>query len=591
MNPFGPLFVFELARVTRRQRPITGRCLYVLLLLVLLGFVYLSLFPRGPQSIGDFLFRSTVRPRDVANFGSIFFVVFAVVQYAVGVLVTASSTAAILAEEKERQTLPFLLTTTLSDREIVLGKLAARVAQVLMVLLAGLPALAAVQVMGGIDPVMLAAAFIATGAGVISAAGLAAAISVAAPNVKTATGRAVGLIAGYTAGVPLVSGYLLRAYGHGPLPLAGWFVADLIDWANAGNMFWGMTTIGRKMGATVSFDAVLIPVLGKFLAFHLLIAVVCGGWAALRLRAVLRGQADRAAQKATRGPGLMAPRGRRPVSQLYPVYWRETTTAIGKTGERAWVRWAKRLAFVACFIPLGLALVEGMNRGRLGSEIHNVVRGLGTIAVCTSLLHMANAAGTMIGRERRQKTIDELFLTDLSNREILLQKSLAAIWSARWFLVLIGIHWAVAFATRALSPLAVPFVLPVYWVYMLLCVRLGIALSAFETPRFKAPQAATLGLILIAGLPWILPIGHAILIDAPGRHVEYTAMFAAGLSPPAALGFLTVAPETGDNPWDGRAAMIAVFVVGLGIGLTLSVVFSNYLWRQTRARLALMRRE
>src|SRR5262245_64023250 len=119
MNVFGPLIPFEWTRVVRRQRPILGRCLYVVGILVLLGFTYLSLFPHGPDSFYDFLFRSKVEKDKLALFGSIFFSIFTILQFSIGVFVIGGSTSTILAEEKEKQTLPFLLTTTMTDRAIV----------------------------------------------------------------------------------------------------------------------------------------------------------------------------------------------------------------------------------------------------------------------------------------------------------------------------------------------------------------------------------------------------------------------------------------------------------------------------------------
>jgi len=48
-----------------------------------------------------------------------------------------------IAEEKERKTLDFLLASDLRSREIVLGKLASRLAYLTLVLLTGLPLLMA----------------------------------------------------------------------------------------------------------------------------------------------------------------------------------------------------------------------------------------------------------------------------------------------------------------------------------------------------------------------------------------------------------------------------------------------------------------
>lgn len=593
MNPFGPILIFELARVVRRQRPILSRCLYVLLLLVLLGFVYLSIFGNsGPRNIFDFLFRATANPKDMANFGYIFFIVFACVQHAIGTLATAASTAAILAEEKERRTLPFLLTTTLHDREIVFGKLAARVAQILMVLLAGLPVLAIMQVMGGVDPLLLASAFLATGASVVSTAGIGAALSITAPSVRIATGRSVGLIAFYLAIFPIVSGIMQAIYGHFTIVVFPTFaitIGDVVDWLNSGNMYWVISMVGRRLTGRMTIDSVLIPLMWRYVIFHGIIAVTTMCWSAFRLRKTLTKESDRAVNKVSRKTGLITRGGRKPVSQTRPVYWRETETAIGRGADRTWVRWFKRLAFVVAFLPMFMALFEGLQRGRFYEPIHGVTRVFGTIALALSLLIIANAAASMIGRERRQKTIDELCLTDLRNREILYDKAIASVLTGRWFWVYVGIHWLIAIPTGCVSLFALILVPPLYLLYAISAVRLGIVCSVYETSRIKAGPAAVLVMLVLAILPWILPMSHAMIFGGH-RAVEYTACFAAGLSYPVAIGFLTLAPRKQDNPFD-RPGEAVCFAIGLMIGLTFHWAMSAYGWRAAKARFASLRRE
>ncbi|MBX7103843.1 MAG: hypothetical protein K1X57_07165 [Gemmataceae bacterium] len=594
MNPFGPLFLFELTRIVRRQRMTAGRCGYVLVLLVMLGFVYLSLFPHGPESVSDFLFMSSVNPKDIATFGSVFFSVFAILQFIVGTFAAATATPAILAEEKERATLPFLLTTVLRDREIVLGKLAARVAQVFMVLLAGLPVLAIMQVMGGVDPILVICAFAATAASVLSAAGIGAAISIAAPNVKIATGRTVGIIAAYAFVLPFVTAMLQPRYG---MVILGWWGSSVVsfgqvlDWCNSGNLFWGMSTLFSRLARNTPIDDILYPLLGRFVGFHVIVAVVTGTWAATRLRRTLSRQADRAAAKATRSFGAVLGRGRAAVSQRFPVYWRETKTAVGRPTPRLLGKCIKWLAYLASFAPLAIAIYEGITRGRLAREVHEIVRGFGSIGVAASLLHIANSAASMISRERRQKTFDELCLTDLSNREILFQKSLGAIWSARWFLVWTMVHWAVGILVGAISPLAIVLVVPVYWIYTITVVRIGMFFSIVETPKLKAQQATTLLLVLMAALPWLLPIFVAVVLNVRGRGVESVAMFTAGLSAPVALGFLTVSNIRSANPWGSQTELLVIFAIGTAVGIAFYVLLGEAMRMKTNMRFAWMRRE
>lgn len=600
MNPFGPHCPFELVRVSRRQRLITGRCIYVALLLVVLGFIYLSLFGRGPDNLWDFLFRSSAKPRDLANFGLAFFVVFTFVQYFVGTFAMASASASILAEEKERHTLPFLLTTTLADHEIVLGKLTARLAQVFMTLAAGLPVLAIMQVMGGIDPVLLWASFIAVGATIISAACVGAAVSVRAASVKAATGLSVGLVAGYGLLFPYVSfGFAqwIGTYNLLPMGLGAFTVGDFIDWANSGNLIWVSTRLARAFDSSGSLAMLLGPVLAQYLGFHLVVSLATGGWTAWRLRKILAAQHDRqdAGVKKSKNK-TRAARQRRPVSQNRPVLWRETATAVTRPGQRAWHRWARRSLFALSFFPLTIAIYEGFSRtggwNGVGREVHAIVRGIGTIVLCGAAMLVATNAAAIIGREKRKNTMDELCLTRISNDEILTQKALASLWPARWPLSWVAIHWTIDLILGGMHPLTLVFVPVVMSVYMTFAVRLGMMCSAMDSPKIRAGPTAALGMLLSAGLPWLLVAIHVLVFDISGRHAEYTAMFTAGLSPPAAIGFLTLGYS--DLRWSFRGPrqeMTMLFIAGVAGGMFLFWMLSSLAWRQTKKRFAKMRPE
>src|SRR5438094_417338 len=78
-------------------------------------------------------------------------------------LATAAYTAGAISEEKEHRTLEYLLATDLRNREIVLGKLASRLANLALLVVAGLPVLSLLQFLGGVDPDLMLATFALTG--------------------------------------------------------------------------------------------------------------------------------------------------------------------------------------------------------------------------------------------------------------------------------------------------------------------------------------------------------------------------------------------------------------------------------------------
>lgn len=166
---FGPVFAFEVLRLGRKRWTLVVRCLYVLALCGLLAISYLAWYESIDRRISTTDGR--IPAGELSKFAAIFFFEFIVVQFIALGLVTPAYVAGCIADEKERKTLEFLLATDLQNREIVFGKLAARVGTVLMLVLAGVPILGFLQLFGGIDPELL---LTGTAASVITVLGFSA---------------------------------------------------------------------------------------------------------------------------------------------------------------------------------------------------------------------------------------------------------------------------------------------------------------------------------------------------------------------------------------------------------------------------------
>src|SRR5262249_494408 len=153
---------YDMVRLARRGRSTLLRCLYALFLLAGLYWVYWCQFPNEAEFANLFRVRPRVKLDALAQFAGTFATsIFALQSAAVLVLPPAYVSGAI-AEEKERRTLELLFTTHLTDREIILGKLFGRLMHLLGVVLAGMPILMALQVWGGVEPLLPIAGFIVT---------------------------------------------------------------------------------------------------------------------------------------------------------------------------------------------------------------------------------------------------------------------------------------------------------------------------------------------------------------------------------------------------------------------------------------------
>ena len=133
----GPLFYYDLARIAQRGRTTQLRCLYlVILTIVLAGFSFGQINDAGAELLGqpDYSF---IQAR--ANAGSAPVLLILTLQMMALLVITPAYLAGAFTEEKERKTLQFLFATDLRDRELVLGKLFGRLMLLGTILLVGLP--------------------------------------------------------------------------------------------------------------------------------------------------------------------------------------------------------------------------------------------------------------------------------------------------------------------------------------------------------------------------------------------------------------------------------------------------------------------
>src|SRR5437763_14273285 len=275
MRLLGPLFRHDLVRAARRQRVALWRTAFGLALLGALFCFYAAWFPEAFNSVGALFTPPTAGGRGLAGLGAVFFAVVFGIQSVAGALLAPQWTLDAVAGERERRTLPFLLVTDLEDQEIVLGKLAARLTQVVLFLLTGLPVLSLVQFFGGVDPLLLWACYGALAVTVVSTAALGMACSVTARTPRAA-GQSVGR---------LYAAYFILTYALAGLPTS-WAnfpslsgraspvtLGDLVEWFGAGNPLIALYRAASQASGGRKFEDVLAEVLGRYAAFHLLLAV------------------------------------------------------------------------------------------------------------------------------------------------------------------------------------------------------------------------------------------------------------------------------------------------------------------------------
>jgi ABC-type Na+ efflux pump permease subunit len=575
-----PIVRHELTLIARRQRVTAWRCAVVLALAAMAGCIYWG-------ASHDF---KTFGPKEVARVTQYVALALFGVLFMIAAAASPQVAADAIAGERERQTLTFLLLTPLSSRAIILGKLASRLVQASALLLAGVPVLFAVQFFGGVEPILVLLATAALAATVVSACSVNVLTSVYHKSTKAAAQRGGQAGAGYMFGMLLV-GLALRMWpqiADFPSAASPVTVQDAYDWVNVGNPLVVGPKIGERVAAGTALADAFAPAVRDYVLFHALVAVGCCAWAIVRLRPVSAEFAD--------GPPpptvskLKQPAPRPPISDRRPVTWK-MLHCDQRLARTTFQRGLARVTFALSFVPLALTIGISLaiSPRDLPHSVNALLRGLGTLVLCGSLVHVAGQAAAAIGRERIKQTLDELLLTDLSTTEILGQKWLGAVLGVRWVTVWLVAHWAIGIVTGALHPLAAVALAAIWAPAVVAAASIGTYCAA-TTASMKQANAWAGLLGFVAGL-WPI-VAALVLLAMVGEPRLY--MVALGvMCPPVSLGVAAFSWEEwaamgrfGGSGIPGASGfdVLAGCVAGVVLGSILNAAVGWWLWRRACAR-------
>ncbi len=592
---FGPVFVYEVVRVGRRPSTFILRWVYVGAILALLGLLYFS----WSYSMEQKGYRGNVPPVRLAEFATLYFEYVAVIQLAAVVLLTPGYVAGTISNEKERQTLEFLLATDLKNREIVFGKLAARTITLGMYVLAGLPVLAFLQLFGGIDPDLVLASAAAAVLTVVGLSALSLAFSAAFKKSRDAIAVTYLVVIGYLAvsfTLAIVVREVLVRQGRN-LTDFGLFVVDwqvVAEWFAAGNAAYVYPTETR--GRQVDGD-LIARMLGRYAAFWGVVALLALLYAVTRLRAVALRQSYGTPRTA---PARIA--AARPGMGTRPVLWREVFGSSGRLGVGGWLFRIVVVGLVATVPTIGAYMIffDGSSRRwhpTFASRWAEFVRSISmwvrvTTGVLTTviLFGVALRGAAAVAGERDKDTWLSLISAPLAPAEVLFGKWLGCVMTMRFaYGVLLGV-WAVGLAFQAVNfgmllvtvGLVALYAAAFSWVGILCSLTakttLGASLRAFAATAFLGG-----GFWLLFLLCCVLPMGISgggsrQTLDIPTvLLLGGTPPFVAGWAPMMKLdrdemgpfhpneisGVGPVGPVVGTAVWVGLTVLFAAFALRL----------------------------
>ena len=347
----------------------------------------------------------------MANYGQALYLTIVTIELTLVLLAAPAATAGAICLDKARGTLDHMLTTDLSNAEIVLGKLGVRLVPVLSLIACVLPITALSGLLGGIDPTALGGSFFAAIGCAVLGCSLAMILSV--------WGRK-------THEVLMLTYLILIVWLCSPIWVAlAAFSLRSAPPPIATPLLWKCAIFSNPY--YLAYAPYMDPGTVGWLAYLGLL----GG--CLIVSGLLRGAGDladpRGGHEAGRPVGvavtprsLRVPFPRRPwLPRLpgpsldgNPVLWREWHRS--KPSRFLRLAWLLYSGFGVLWIVLSLQL---MANGRLDVGL---VAGMNVFQVAVGLLLLSVSAATSLAEERRAGSLDVLLTTPLSTRSILAGK-------------------------------------------------------------------------------------------------------------------------------------------------------------------------
>ena len=460
--------------------------LFVVLVLVGMMLAWYGGYPRPTSG-------QTVSLQMLAAYGQRLFYMIATIELSLVLLAGPAATAGAVCLDKARGTLLHILATDLSNTEIVLGKLAARLIPVFGLIVCLLPLFALTSLLGGIDPTALFGSFLTSVGCAVLGCSLALALSVWGRKTHEVL-MVTYLILILWLSSPLlvmIVAYLVGVPSPSAIPPIVW---DWVQLTNPYSLVFAPYYSPGKVG-TSAFVAYLGSCL--FLSGLLL------GLAAWRIRAVTLKQTGQvsASTRQRFAVGSLRPawlpRLPGPTLDGNPVLWREWRRFRPSRFVR--VAWLLYTALGVIWTLLALkSTSDTLDRAEL-------IAALSTVQVGIGLLLLSVSAATSLSEERARGSLDILLSTPLSTLSILVGK-----WWGVFRLAPRVIFWPALLAGILVyhrgNRFGYVLLLALVLAYSMAIASLGLALATWVS---RSGRAVAICVSIYAGfsIGWVILIG------------------------------------------------------------------------------------
>jgi ABC-type Na+ efflux pump permease subunit len=490
--PASPIVARELLIASRQARTYRRRTSLAILMLVILAIIDAPVYLRGRpwltfQELSIFV-----------QFGSLVLVFY---YYNLALWLVPVYVAGSIAAERDKRTLGELLLTRLSSAEIVLGKLAAGLIQLATSMAIGLPIMALLPFLSGVDAGIIWLAFAGIASTAYFVGGLSIVSSVGCRRSNHAIQNSLAAM-----GIWLLCPGLAFAFMGRVLPQLWAWVRPLNMWVLASSPFGVfLCTFGVAFGWSI--QEALIWMIGLQTAAGTLMI----GWAIVWLRPVSRkleeGEGRDAARPGARHHWRLI---RRPACPESGMRWKEMHTA--KSSGLTQLSEIVALSLIFATIGYGayhfgaraalewLAHLSGKtttDSSRL--EFNTYLRCITSVIELVCLILVGASAAEGISSERSQTTWDSLLATPLDGNEIVVAKMIGACWKARGGILLVLVLWLAGLLTGALHPVGVAAALVLLIASTWFMASLGTHASLLARDASRATATTLIPFILLTG--------------------------------------------------------------------------------------------
>ncbi len=501
----GPICWYDLIRLARQRRTLLLRCLYPVVLLLVLYHIYGRYFPDYDLLVEPFHPATYLAPSRQAEIGRGFVTAILMIQALAVLLLTPVYLAGAVAQERERRTLELLFTTHLRDHEIVVGKLVSRLGHLAIALLSSVPLLVLVEIFGGVDVAVVLGG---------SAAALLCLLSVGGLSMLCSTLFRKTLFAVLATYVFCGVLYIGGVSWYGLSPIAFVRVLEERIQLSAGSF----TPGGAAAAPAVAPLDVLWPMLIPCAVVHISLALAAGSLAVLGVRVLRRYEpVGRARVRRRRPPQPGIPRrpAHHPPIGGQPLLWKEIH--IGPRGN-PWFRTLVEVLRIVGGILVGLLALEAVTcylldktsvyeSLRVISEdswpvVRQLPRLLAVLFTAAWGLSAAYQASSSVGEERDRGTLDGLLTLPVPRRDILSAKWYGSILRTRFPGYFLAAVWVLGLLMGFFDPPLV-LLLPIAGAtYLMFLTSLGIWLSVVCRKTLTANLTVALLVTVVWPAAW-----------------------------------------------------------------------------------------